>query len=793
MATLSGTQVIAKVVPVDSLDTYPTHDELYGKGGYRTVATTIVRDAIPADRRSVGMLVYVTANSHFYTLDANLTSWTDKGDLTGGAFASQPEAEAGTDTIKYMNPLRTAQAIFAQIIAGTNITKTPVPGGVQLDASATGSMEYVFWQASPTQTGVLFNDWEDMCAAILALPNGVAPFITFKENFTIPLVNMPVGGWDMRGAAWESPLIATGNVTITIPDGVIIDNLVSIEQGLAVECNPTTTDGVFLHSAYAGLQILVVDFGANLYNLGSKALIDQTGQVVIALNGASTLGAGPANVGPWVKANTANTVLAIMVVASGSTGFPDGWIVGGVPGSVLLYQHGITFTDPVITWAGDAPIYLNSSQAKNLPYDNGASGLTATQVQAAIDELAGMGGGGGTGYTADNTVYVDSAATPIAGIVFNDFATADTYVQTQTPAANNTWCIQFAAGTYTDNIIARPYVTIRGQGNSTVLGGTTTGGIAFAEIAALGMSNIENCMVENLIGTASKIVSLTNCMITGGVTTSAVFVCQVCTIDGNLNTGAALNFNALFCFISGAALTCTSASYDYCSLTQGSGVTLTIGNGRYNHCAIGTLEIINSISELTFLNCSFGNNVVLNTYTAGTLVFVNCSSENLLTFTLNGATLYKFSENTNIIINNTAYSSIANKYETKKVKYYSIDVSYTDLAIAATTNTITLNATIPAFARVLNVVSSVTAQFSGGTIATLIADIGTTASPAAFITAQNILVAPSGTSFVDNNYCSIVNTTSISDLVLTVASTGDTLDNLAGGTLRIIMTYEELI
>lgn len=428
MPTIPGTQVINKIVPTDTADVYPTHEDSYGMGGFQTgFADLTAINAIPAERRKRGMVVYNNDNSNYYRLEANLTTWTNIGTLEGGGggdpYATQEEAEEGTVEDKAMNPLRTAQALIAQIIPGTNLTKTPVPGGVQLDASATGSMEYVFWPSSPTQTGVLFNDWEDMCAAILALPEGVAPFITFRENFTVPLANMPVGGWDMRGAAWESPLIATGNVTVTIPDGVIIDNLVSIEQGLAVECNPTTADGVFTHSAYGGLQILIVDFGANLYNLGSKALIDQVGQVVIALNGASTIGAGPANVGPWVKANTANTVLAIMVVASGSTGFPDGWIVGGVAGSVLIYQHGITFTNPVITWGGDAPIYLNSSKAENLPYDNGASGLTATQVQSAIDELAGMGGGGGSAYP-DSFIVETTAGTRVLTAADQGFITS---------------------------------------------------------------------------------------------------------------------------------------------------------------------------------------------------------------------------------------------------------------------------------------------------------------------------------------------------------------------------------
>lgn len=65
MATLSGTQVIAKVVPVDSADTYPTHDEIYGKGGFRSVADSTARDAIPTERRIEGMLVQTLDDGHF--------------------------------------------------------------------------------------------------------------------------------------------------------------------------------------------------------------------------------------------------------------------------------------------------------------------------------------------------------------------------------------------------------------------------------------------------------------------------------------------------------------------------------------------------------------------------------------------------------------------------------------------------------------------------------------------------------------------------------------------------------
>lgn len=60
MAELKGTLVASRIVPSDSQDTYATHEALYGKGGHRSVSSIAERDAIPADRREVGMSVYVS-------------------------------------------------------------------------------------------------------------------------------------------------------------------------------------------------------------------------------------------------------------------------------------------------------------------------------------------------------------------------------------------------------------------------------------------------------------------------------------------------------------------------------------------------------------------------------------------------------------------------------------------------------------------------------------------------------------------------------------------------------------
>ena len=38
MSDLKGTNIAAPIMPFSSLDTYPTHESIYGKGGYKAVA-----------------------------------------------------------------------------------------------------------------------------------------------------------------------------------------------------------------------------------------------------------------------------------------------------------------------------------------------------------------------------------------------------------------------------------------------------------------------------------------------------------------------------------------------------------------------------------------------------------------------------------------------------------------------------------------------------------------------------------------------------------------------------------
>lgn len=82
MAELKGTQVAAIVVPFTDADKYATHDAEYGKGGFRSVETIELRDEIPTERKTKGMVVRVNETGlHYYWNGSAWTEWLPKGTM----------------------------------------------------------------------------------------------------------------------------------------------------------------------------------------------------------------------------------------------------------------------------------------------------------------------------------------------------------------------------------------------------------------------------------------------------------------------------------------------------------------------------------------------------------------------------------------------------------------------------------------------------------------------------------------------------------------------------------------
>ena len=63
MANIEGTNIAAPVVPFSITDKFPSHEAIYGKGGWRTVVNLSERDSIPEPRRENLMIVAVENNS----------------------------------------------------------------------------------------------------------------------------------------------------------------------------------------------------------------------------------------------------------------------------------------------------------------------------------------------------------------------------------------------------------------------------------------------------------------------------------------------------------------------------------------------------------------------------------------------------------------------------------------------------------------------------------------------------------------------------------------------------------
>ena len=62
---------------------YPTQHAVHLKGGYRSVASTTAREAIPMSHRKHGMKVYVDSLNRTFRLAANLSTWNEVSGTSG--------------------------------------------------------------------------------------------------------------------------------------------------------------------------------------------------------------------------------------------------------------------------------------------------------------------------------------------------------------------------------------------------------------------------------------------------------------------------------------------------------------------------------------------------------------------------------------------------------------------------------------------------------------------------------------------------------------------------------------
>lgn len=122
MAAIPGSvRVGGFIAPTDSADTFAVTDELYNRGGYRSVADTTARDAITADRRKAGMLVKDIATGKFWTLTGGIlnANWAE---VLFGAQINDAETNSTTVTWSVNQIKGSITTAISDIVSGAGAT-----------------------------------------------------------------------------------------------------------------------------------------------------------------------------------------------------------------------------------------------------------------------------------------------------------------------------------------------------------------------------------------------------------------------------------------------------------------------------------------------------------------------------------------------------------------------------------------------------------------------------------------------------------------------------------------------
>lgn len=109
---MKGTNISSPVVPFTKDDKYATHDETFGRGGYRSVNSISEMNAIPSERRKEGMLVNVIGDKIYkLTNDSFVDAGLGSGGSGGGSSTSNVKVLTTPDLI---NPTRTTRLTLSE-------------------------------------------------------------------------------------------------------------------------------------------------------------------------------------------------------------------------------------------------------------------------------------------------------------------------------------------------------------------------------------------------------------------------------------------------------------------------------------------------------------------------------------------------------------------------------------------------------------------------------------------------------------------------------------------------------
>jgi len=305
---------------------------------------------------------------------------------------------------------------MAQISAPTTTTDRlyNVGGNLYWDGTIVGTassggevLEYIYRPYDASPSGRVYNDFATLYSAFSSV-DGNRKIIFDATGDTTPgseTMNMSAGTYDFKDT--ELAIIpGTSEITVNFADGTTFTNFPIQITGIILSCNNTSAP-VYSHSS-AGIFVVSLKTAA-LRNYGSQSIItvNNAGSVLnVQMDGWSTIQRNSYEV--FDIQSTYNNNSAKIVMHDNSRIISNS--IRGASGQTVSVEVNTT-SATIETTQTNLPVALNmiwNTDASLQFYDNTTSGLTADNVQSAIDELSGSGSSSGSILDGDSDTSIQT-------------------------------------------------------------------------------------------------------------------------------------------------------------------------------------------------------------------------------------------------------------------------------------------------------------------------------------------------------------------------------------------------
>ena len=396
-------------ITTNGIAEYPTHIDSLSKGGYMSMPTIALRDAIPALRRKYGMLVFVQADGVIYKLNAVTLLNADWVALSFGATTNVDAGTLSGTTLK--------STITGSSLTSVGTITTGVWSGTAV-AVANGGTGATTADAARTNLGLVGTNTGDQTITLTGDVTG-----TGTGTFTSTLANSGVSA-SSYGSSTSIPTFsvdAKGRVTTASTASIVADagTLTGTTLNATVTGSSLTSVGTITSGVWSGTAVAVEKGGTGLTAAGTN------GQILTSTN-TGTL--------TWTTATAAKFTNDVTIRLSGSNS------LGKYANGATIPTAGKTLDEFLydLVTQSIAPTYtaptVSISSDKSASYEIGTNIGTVTLSKSFTQNNGGSLLS--TTYYKDNVSLV-SASTNSPGVLSTSISYSVTVTYGQGPVLNN--------------------------------------------------------------------------------------------------------------------------------------------------------------------------------------------------------------------------------------------------------------------------------------------------------------------------------------------------------------------